>query len=77
MANEITGDDILIGVLENTLVFTLGSGLDGSLDLFVGGLLLETHNEIDDGNIDGGNTESEAANDRQLVRSKDKRLDMR
>ena len=77
MANEITGDDILIGVLENTLVFTLGSGLDGSLDLIVGGLLLETHNEIDDGNIDGGNTESEAANDRQLVRSKDKRLDMR
>ena len=77
MANEITGDDILIGVLENTLVFTLGSGLDGSLDLFVGGLLLETHHEIDDGNIDGGNTESEAANDRQLVRSKDKKLDMR
>ena len=67
MADEIGGDNILIGVLENALVLVFGSSLDDSLDLIVGSLLLETYNEIDDGDIDGGNTEGQTAIDRGLI----------
>ena len=64
MANEIGGDDILITVLDNTLVLVLGSSLDDSLDLIVGSLLLEADDEINNGDIDGRDTEGEAAVDR-------------
>ena len=66
MADEIGRDDVLISVLENALVLALGSGLDDSLDFIVCGFLFEPHNEINDGDIDGGNTESETANDRRF-----------
>ena len=64
MADEIGRDDILIGVLEDALVLVFRSSLDDSLDLIVGSLLLEAHDEIDDGDIDGGNTECQTAIDR-------------
>ena len=67
MADEIGGDDILISVLENTLVLGLGSSLDDSLDLIVGGLLLEADNEINDRDVDGGNTEGKTAIDRDWL----------
>lgn len=73
VADEVGRDDILIGVLENALVIALRSSLDCSLDFIVGGLLFETHDEIDDGDVDSGNTEGETTNDRRLVRSNDKR----
>ena len=64
VADEIGGDDILISVLKNALVLVFGSSLDDSLDLIIGGLLLEAHDEIDDGDIDGGNTEGQTTIDR-------------
>ena len=54
---EVVGDDILLGVTENTLEGGLGGELDGSLDVLVGGGLLEGAGEIDDGDILGGDTE--------------------
>ena len=54
---EVVGDDVLLGVTENTLEGGLGGELDGSLDVLVGGGLLEGAGEIDDGDILGGDTE--------------------
>jgi len=67
VADEIGGDNILIGVLENALVLVFGSSLDDSFDLIVGCLLLEAHDEIDDGDVDGGNTEGQTAIDPGLI----------
>ena len=64
VTNEIGGDDIIISVLDDTLVLLLGSSLDGSLDLIVGSLLLEADDKINDGDIDGRDTEGETAFDR-------------
>ena len=64
VANEIGGDDILISVLDDILVLLLGSSFDGSLDLIVGSLLLEADDKIDDGDIEGRDTEGETAVDR-------------
>ena len=73
VANEIGGDDILISVLENALVIALGSRLDDGLDFIIGGFLLEADDEINDRDIDGGDTEGKAAVDRQSIRSVDPR----
>ena len=73
VTDEIGGDDVFISVLENALVLVLGSSLDDSLDLIIGSLLLETDNEINDGDIDCGNTEGKTAIDRRLLRSEDNR----
>jgi hypothetical protein len=73
VADEVAGDDVLVGVLDNTLVGALGLGLDDSLDFFVGSLLLEADNEVDNGDIKGGDTEGQAAVDRRLLRSGDTR----
>jgi hypothetical protein len=70
VADEVGGDDVVFGVLDDALVLVLGTSLDDSLDLIVGSLLLEADNEINDGDIDGGNTEGKTAIDRRLVRSK-------
>jgi len=64
VTNEIGGDDIFISVLDDTLVLFLGSSLDDSLDLIVGSLLLEADDKINDGDIDGRDTEGETAVDR-------------
>lgn len=58
VTGEVGGDDGVLGVAEDTLHRGLGRLLDGCLDLVVGRGLLEADNEIDDGDIDGGDTES-------------------
>lgn len=57
VTGEISGDKSILGVAKNTLEGTLGSGLDGSLDLVVGDGLLETAGKVDDGDVLGGDTE--------------------
>jgi len=66
MADEVGGDDLILTVLEDTLVFTLSSLLDGGLDLVVTGSLLGADNEIDDGDIESGDTEGKSAVDNRL-----------
>ena len=66
MADEVGGDDLLLTVLEDSLVFTLSSLLDGSLDLVVSGSLLGADNEIDDRDIERGDTEGQSAVDNRL-----------
>lgn len=58
-ADEIGGDDELVGVVDDSLVLALGGGLDDGLDLLVGGALLKADNEINDGDIESGDTERE------------------
>jgi hypothetical protein len=57
VADEVSGDESVLGVLEDTLVLALGGGLDGSLDFVVLGGLLEADDEIDNGDVEGGDTE--------------------
>ena len=61
VADKIGGDDSLVGVFENALVLGLGSSLNDSLNLLVGGVLLEADDEIDDGDVDCGNAEGKTA----------------
>ena len=56
---EVAGNDGLVGVADDALeLLGLGSGLHGSLDLFIGGGLCERAGQVDDGNVDGGNPEA-------------------
>ena len=68
MANEIRGDDLLLGVLDDALVLALGSGLDDGLYFIVGSLFLKADDEVDDRDIDGGNAEGETAVDQRSLR---------
>jgi len=68
VADEVGGDEVLLAVLEDALVFTFRSLLDDRLDLIVGGSLLGADNEIDDGDIESGDTEGESAVDKRLDR---------
>ena len=61
VADEVGGDNLLVGVADDALVFALSGGLDGGLDVVVGGRLLEADDEIDDGDVEGGDTEGETA----------------
>jgi len=63
VTDEVGGDALFTGVLEDALVFTLRSLLDDSLDLIVRGGLLEADNKIDNGDIESGDTEGGAAID--------------
>jgi len=54
---EIRGYNELVSVAEDALEFTLRSLLDSSADLVIGGLLLELAGQIDDRDIESGNTE--------------------
>jgi len=58
VANEIGRDDLLISVLDDVLVSALRSCFDDSLDFIIGSLLLEADDEVDDGDIEGGDTET-------------------
>jgi len=58
---EIAGNDLLVGVAEDTLHLALRSSLDGGADVFVGGGSLELAGEIDDRDIEGGDTEGHAS----------------
>ena len=61
VAGEIGGDNLLLGVADDTLVGGLGGLLDGSLDLIVGSALLEADDKVDNRDVDGGDTEGETA----------------
>jgi hypothetical protein len=50
--------NLVLGVLEDSLELVLGSLLDDGLDLLVRGTLLETGDEVDDGDVRGRDTES-------------------
>lgn len=69
MANKVSGDDCVLGVFEDALEWAVGGLLDGGFDLIVSGLLLGTDNEIDDGDVDGGDTESKTAAITNIVNS--------
>ena len=57
VTNKVGGHDLILGITENALHGSLGCSLDGSLDLSIGSGLLETDDEIDDGDVVGGDTE--------------------
>ncbi len=57
-ANKVGGDDLVLGVVKDTLKLVLGRSLHGSLDLLVGGGLLDTGDKVDDGNVGGWDSES-------------------
>ena len=57
IALEVGGNEGLVAVSEESLHLALGLGLDGGADLFVGGFLGKTASQVDDGNINGGDTE--------------------
>lgn len=60
VADKVGGDNSLVGVLDDALERTIGGLLDGVFDLFVGCALVEADDEVNDGDIEGGNTEREA-----------------
>lgn len=70
VADEICGDDVLVGILDNALVI-LGSSsiLDGLFNFIEGSPLLKTDDEVDDRDIKGGDTEGKTAINRRLLRS--------
>lgn len=61
VADEIGGDDLLVSVGEDALVLALSGLLDDLLDLLVGCTLLGADDEIDDGDIEGGDTEGKTS----------------
>ena len=60
-AGEVGRDDGLVGEAEDALERALGRLLDGRDDLVVRRLLLEADDEVDDGDVEGRDTEGEAA----------------
>ena len=66
-ADEVGGDDEFVSVVNDALVLALRGGLDDLLDLIIGSTLLKADNEIDDGDIESGDTEREAPIQRRLV----------
>lgn len=59
MPDEVGGDDQVLGVLDDALERTVGGLLDGSLDVVVTRRLLEANDEINNGDVERGNTEGE------------------
>ena len=73
VADEICRDDLLLGILDDPFVLALGSSLDGGLDFIIRSLLLEANDEVNDRDIEGGDTEGKAAVDPRFSRSEDTR----
>lgn len=58
VTDKVGGDHCVFSVIDDTLeLFGLGSGFHSIFDLLVGGRLGETNNQVDNRNIEGGNTE--------------------
>jgi hypothetical protein len=57
-SDEIGRDELVFGVAEDTLEFTFRGSLHGSLDLLVSGGLFDSGDQVDDGDIRGGDSES-------------------
>ena len=53
---EVGGNDLVVNVLENALHRAFGSGLHCGADVVVGGGLVETDGQVNDGDIAGGDT---------------------
>lgn len=61
VSNEISGDILFVSVVDDALVRALGRSFNDGFDLVVRGALLKAHDEINDGDIEGGDTEGQAA----------------
>ena len=61
VANKISRDNGIFSVFNDALVLSLGSRLEGRLDVVVRRWLFKPDDEIDDRDIDGRNTEGETA----------------
>lgn len=61
VASEVGRDDLLVSVANDALVGRLGCLFDGLLDLVVGCTLLQADDEVNHGDIDGGDTERKTA----------------
>ncbi len=59
VTDEVGGHNTVLGVPKDTLEGSLGGFLDGSLDVVVRRSLLSAANEIDDGDIEGRDTEGQ------------------
>jgi len=57
VTNEISGDNLVLSVTNNTLKRTLSGSLDNLLNVIVRSSLLETDSQVNNGDIDGGDTE--------------------
>lgn len=61
VSDKVGGDDRVLGVLEYALERAFGGLLDRLLDVVVLGGLLEADDEVDDGDVVGGDSEGETA----------------
>jgi hypothetical protein len=59
-ADKVGRDDLVLSVANDSLERTLGGFLDRVLDVIVSSLLLETANKIDNGDVEGRDTEGHA-----------------
>ena len=57
ITNKVLGDDFFISVSEDTLQFTFGGFLDDLADFFVSGTLFQLDSQIDDGDVQSGDSE--------------------
>ena len=57
---KVGGDNVVLGVAKNALHLVLRGLLDDSLDLVVGGRLLNAAGQVDNGNVGGGDTHGHA-----------------
>ncbi len=58
VTQEVRGDNSVFSVTQDTLQLTFGSLLDDLLDFIVGGFLLQLDGQVDNGDIDGWDSES-------------------
>lgn len=58
ITNEVSGDDLLFGVVQNSLHWAISGLLDHRLDLGISSRLGQTAGQIDDGDVGGWDTES-------------------
>ena len=58
ISDKVAGNQILIAVAKNALHLVLRGSLQCGADLLVAGLLGQSHGQVDNGNVSGGNTES-------------------
>lgn len=57
---QVSGDDVVLGVAEDTLELVLGGLLDDGLDLLVGGGLLNAAGQVNDGDVGSRDTHGHA-----------------
>src|SRR5699024_8682595 len=60
VAQEVGGDNGILGVTQNALQLALGGFLHGGADLIIGGGLGQVAGQVHDGDVQGGNTHGHA-----------------